>query len=143
MKTIIQALLFAGFAFFMVSCGSSQADQSKEDKKGTEYGNSRVEVLYFHSARRCPTCLKIEEVAEEFVKTAYTDQDVKFYSINFDEDENRSIAEKYNVTWSSLFIASGERFEDLTDLAFQVVKTDPSELTGRMKSVIDVYLSTE
>ncbi len=144
MKTMLKTLIIALVVISAASCGSSQtSDTNKADSLKTEYGNAKVEVFYFHATRRCPTCLKIEEVAKELINTAYAGQDVKFYSINFDEDENKTIAEKYNVTWSSLFISSGEKFEDLTDLAFQVVTSDPKKLTDRMKSTIDVYLHVE
>jgi len=143
MKTIFKSFTIISFMFLFIACGNSQSDQGKNDETPTEYGISKVEVYYFHTDRRCKTCLNIEEVAHNLIKSDYADQDVKFYSINFDKNENKSIAEKYNVTWSSLFVTSGEKFEDLTDLAFQVANSEPQKLSDRMKEVIDLYLNIE
>jgi thiol-disulfide isomerase/thioredoxin len=142
MKNLITTLIVAFIAITFTSCGNSQTSESEQsDTTKTEYGIAKAEVFYFHATRRCPTCLKIEEVAKEVVESEYKDKDVRFYSINFDEETNKEISEKFNVSWSSLFISSGEQFEDLTDLAFQVATSDPDKLKEKMRSVIDIYLN--
>lgn len=142
MKNLLTTLIIAFIAITFSSCGNSQTTESDQtDSSGTEYGIAKVEVFYFHATRRCPTCLKIEEVAKEVVETEYKDKDVRFYSINFDEESNKEISEKFNVSWSSLFISSGDQFEDLTDLAFQVATSDPDKLKEKIRSAIDIYLN--
>lgn len=143
MKNYIQTLFVAALALIIVSCGNSQTGDSPVPSDSTEYGIAKVDVLYFHAERRCPTCLKIEEVAKKVVETYYADKDVEFFVINFEEEANAEIVKKFNVVWSSLFISSGEKVEDLTDYAFQVVKSDENALIERMRSVIDVFLAEE
>jgi predicted membrane-bound dolichyl-phosphate-mannose-protein mannosyltransferase len=144
MKTMNRLLILAGIAFLIASCGNSQTNEVKADNAtATEYGAAKVEVYYFHATRRCQTCNKIEDVSKDFVNSNYKDADLKYYSINFEENQNKEIAKKYNVAWSSLYIASGDSYEDLTDLAFQVINTNPEQLTDRIKSIIDGYLNIE
>jgi hypothetical protein len=143
MKALLKTVLLICMVCLIAACGNSRTEEEKAGETPTEYGVSKVEVYYFHTDRRCKTCLNIEEVAQNLIKSDYSDQDVKFYSINFDNDENKAIAEKYNVTWSSLFVTSGEKFEDLTDLAFQVANSEPQKLSDKMKEVIDLYLNIE
>jgi len=139
----MKVFLLAAFAIVLFAfCGNNKTNENSTTET-TEYGIAKVEVFYFHATRRCPTCNKIEEVAKDFVLAQYAGQDVKFYSINFEEKQNTEIANKFNVTWSSLYIASGERVEDITDIAFQVVNANPEQLTEKMKSIIDMFLHTE
>ena len=138
----MKGLLLAVFAIVLFTfCGNNKSNESGKEE-ATEYGIAKVEVFYFHATRRCPTCNKIEEVAKDFVGSAYAGQDVKFYSINFEEKQNTEIANKFNVTWSSLYISSGDRVEDITDLAFQVVNANPEQLTEKIQSTIDLFLKT-
>jgi predicted membrane-bound dolichyl-phosphate-mannose-protein mannosyltransferase len=130
--------------FVFASCGnqSGESTSQSDDSNSIEYGIAPVEVYYFHATRRCPTCNKIEDVAKEFVLNNYQDSGVKFFSINFEESQNKDIADRFNVAWSSIFIVSGDKFEDLTDLAFQVINANPKQLTDKIQSVIDLYLET-
>lgn len=130
--------------FLLMACNNSSKNETgSESTEESVYGLAKVEVLYFHATRRCPTCNKIEEIARNVVLQDYSKSDVKFYAINFDEKENKKIADRYNISWSSLVITSGDKSEDITDLAFQVITTDPKQMTDRMKSIIDVYLDME
>ena len=67
-----------------------------------------VEVLYFHGKQRCATCIAIEkgtqEVMEKDLADAVRKGEVKFRTIDISREENEAVAEKYEVTWSSLFV---------------------------------------
>ncbi len=124
----------------IISCGGS--DKSKdESNENVVFGETKVEVYYFHGDRRCPNCNAIENVAKETVSELYkNNDDVKFFAINFDKKENKEVAKKYDIRMSSLVIASGDSFMDLTIDAFQYAMTDPDYLKGEIKDVIDDYL---
>lgn len=93
----------------------------------------RVEVLYFHGKQRCATCMAIEKNAKEAVEAQFADElkngTVVFKSIDISKAENEKIAEKYEVTWSSLFICKWkngkETHENLTEYAFANARTAP------------------
>lgn len=85
------------------SCGGtpkakSQATVVSEQK---EY----VEVLYFHGKKRCITCNAIERLSKEVVENDFKgNEKVIFKVIDISTTEGEEIANKYEVTWSSLFI---------------------------------------
>ena len=123
------------------SCGGSTENKTETTDKAAAYGETKVEVYYFHGDRRCPTCNAIEEVTKSFLDENYKgNTDVAFFVVNFDKEENKDIATKFEVSWSSLFIASGDKKLDLTIEAFQYAKSDPAMLTNEMKDIIDGFL---
>ena len=87
------------------SCGNSSGNITHEDNSKT--GNI-VEVLYFHGKQRCITCNAIESLTKELIEHEYEQQlkdgKIQFKSIDISTKEGEKIADKYEVTWSSLFI---------------------------------------
>ena len=92
-----------------------------------------VEILYFHGKQRCMTCRSIEQNTKELLDSKFQRQmkegKVVFRVIDISKKENAWIAEKYEVTWSSLFLVqhkSGkEKAENLTKFAFGHSRTQP------------------
>ena len=92
-----------------------------------------VEVLYFHGKQRCVTCRSIEQNTKELLKSKFQRQmkegKVVYRVIDISKTENAQIAEKYEVTWSSLFLVQHkkgkEKAENLTEFAFGHSRTQP------------------
>ena len=92
-----------------------------------------MEVLYFHGKQRCATCMAIEKNAKEAVEAQFADElkngTVVFKAIDISKAENEKIAEKYEVSWSSLFVCKWkngkETHENLTEYAFAKARTAP------------------
>jgi hypothetical protein len=92
-----------------------------------------VEVLYFHGKQRCVTCRSIEQNTKELVESKFQRQmkegKVVYRVIDISKKENARIAEKYEVTWSSLFLVQHkngkEKAENLTEFAFGHSRTQP------------------
>ncbi len=66
--------------------------------------------------------------------------DVKFRTIDISREENEAVAEKYEVTWSSLFVVKHkggvETVENLTELAFGNARKSPEVFkAGVVKTV--------
>ena len=111
----------------IISCGLTACSNNGTKKSASidveqtqpQEQKDRVEVLYFHSKQRCATCMAIEKNAKEEVEAEFAD-----------EPKNEAIAEKYEVTWSSLFIskwkAGKETYENLTEYAFANARTAPA-----------------
>jgi len=130
-------------AFALVSCGGSTDKKEIIDDTPIVFGEHKVEVYYFHGDRRCPGCNAIEKVSSEAVKDNFADNnDVAFFAINFDKKENKDIARKYEITWSSLVIVSGDKAIDLTLEAFQLASTNPDNLKKEILDVINTFLAT-
>ncbi len=133
------ALIILTSALF-IACGETKEKEEKSDET-IVFGETKVEVYYFHGDRRCPNCNAIERVAKNLVNEEYIDnEDVKFFVINFEKAENKEIAQKYNITWSSLVIASEEQSIDLTMEAFQYSMTNPDFLRNEINEVINDFL---
>lgn len=103
-----------------------------------------VEVLYFHGKQRCATCIAIEkgtqEVMEKDLADAVRKGEVKFRTIDISREENEAVAEKYEVTWSSLFVVKHkggvETVENLTEFAFGNARKSPEVFkAGVVKTV--------
>ena len=66
-------------------------------------------AYYFHTTRRCRTCLKIQAQAQEAVQTGFAEElkrgRLAWQPVNLEEPGNEHFAAEYKVTGSSLVIA--------------------------------------
>ena len=128
MKRVILLLTICLGVF---ACGNSNAKGNKTADKQAE--KDRVEVLYFHGKQRCATCMAIEKNAKAAVEAAFAEElkngTVVFRTIDISKAENEAIADKYDVTWSSLIVSKWkggkESKENLTEYAFANARTAP------------------
>jgi hypothetical protein len=108
----------------------------------------KLDVIYFHATRRCPTCLAIEENTRKTLDTYFSDQlkngTIKLTVINVDEDKNKAITEKYEATGSALFLTRNnngkENKNDLTDFAFSYARNNPDKFMADLKDKINELL---
>lgn len=95
-------------------------------------------VYYFHGARRCKTCLGIEDVTRSLLKEQYsTDKSIVFKSLDGEDEKNAALVERYQVAGSSLIVARGVKSEDLTTDAFQYALRDPDKLRRLLTTAIE------
>lgn len=84
-----------------ISCKHSQTKTWQANSK------AKLQVFYFHSTIRCPTCNAIEnitkKVLDESFKTEITNEIINFASFNIDRDENKALIEKYQISYTQLF----------------------------------------
>ena len=141
------ALLFLTFCMSLLACGNVYAQNNKA--VAADNSKNRIEILYFHGRQRCATCLAIEKNTKEALETQFANElkngTVVFKTIDISKAANKKIAEKYEVTWSSLFICKWENgkesYENLTEYAFANARTAPDTfktgLIERIKKLID------
>lgn len=133
MKKIILAV---AVCLGLTACGGNATKMDnavKVEQLQPQETKDRVEVLYFHGKQRCATCMAIEKNAKEAIETQFADElkngTVVFKTIDISKAENEKIAEKYEVSWSSLFISKWvdgkETYENLTEYAFANARTSP------------------
>lgn len=116
-------LLMSVICLTFIACGNGTA---RDGKKGLVPEKDCVEVLSFHGKQRCATCLAIEKYTKEVLESEFAEElrngTVVFRTIDISEKENEKIADKYEVTWSSLFICrwkdGKEKYENMTEFAF-------------------------
>lgn len=138
-------LLFAAAAAF-VACGQGPAGKTAADRPQDDY----VEVLCFHGAKRCVTCMAIETGVKEVLETDFAGQigagEVRFRIIDVAKPENGALADKYEVAWSALLLNKWrdgkETVTDLTRFAFANARTNPerfkAELCAEIRKQLDM-----
>lgn len=126
-----RTLLLMMVSLMLLVCG--EKSNALNVKKQSGHVKNFVEVLYFHSKQRCMTCRSIEQNTQELLKANFSRQlkegKVVYRVIDISKRENARMAEKYEVTWSSLFIVQHkggkEMVENLTEFAFGHSHTRP------------------
>lgn len=133
------------------ACGSNDAKKDSTtnvEQTQLQETKDRVEILYFHGKQRCATCMAIEKNAKEVIEAQFAEEikngTVVFKTIDISQPENGMIVEKYEVTWSSLFISKwkdGEEvYENLTKYAFANARNNPDAFKNEISSKIRTAL---
>lgn len=130
----------------LTSCGNNQNANADNTTKSAQ--KDVIEVLYFHGKQRCVTCNAIEKLTSEVVETYFAQQvkggKIIFKVIDISTKEGEKIADKYEVTWSSLYINKWEEGEEtrnnMTDFGFSYAKSSPDVFKAGIKKKIDELL---
>lgn len=112
----------------LMSCGSGENTASA---KSTQ--KDRVEVIYFHGKQRCATCMAIEKNTREVINSLFAKElkngKVVFKIVDISTPEGEKIADRYEVTWSSLFVnkwkGGKETRNNMTEFAFGNARKNP------------------
>jgi hypothetical protein len=144
MKTI-EIFTVLAISLVLASCNS----QNKSKDNSLDQFISKIEVLDFHSTRRCMTCNAIEAntkyTLNKYFSKELKEDKITFQVINVDEKENESIAEKFEASGTSLFlnvIKNGKETQiNLTDFAF-MKGNDQEAFSKDLKTKIDTELKT-
>lgn len=112
----------------LVSCGSGENTATAKSPE-----KDRVEVVYFHGKQRCATCMAIEKNTKEVINTLFANElkngAVVFRSVDISTPEGEKIADRYEVTWSSLFVNKWENGKEtrnnLTEFGFGNARSNP------------------
>jgi len=109
---------------------------------------TRLKIIYFHSERRCPTCLSIEENTKKTLNTYFAGQlkdgSITFQILNVEDDKNLKLVEKYEAEGSSLFltkvIGAKETTTDFTNFAFSYSRNQAEKFISGLKAEIEKNL---
>lgn len=123
-----QFLMIFTLLIGLVSCCS---DENTANAKSPT--SNRVEVIYFHGKQRCATCKAIEKNTRDVINSRFANElkkgKVIFKIVDISTQDGEKIANKYEVTWSSLFVnkwhGGKETRNDLTDYAFGNARKNP------------------
>lgn len=108
----------------------------------------KLKIIYFHSERRCPTCISIEDNTKKTLNTYFAKElkegIIVFQSINADEKKNQKLVEKYEADGSSLYLTkidgSSEKTTDFTNFAFSYSRNQPEKFIAGLKAEIEKNL---
>lgn len=135
MKHIVLLFILA-FTLFSCKDDTSKKTQTTVETKQTDC----VEILYFHGKKRCVSCNAIERLTKELVDSLNNDK-ILMKVIDISQKENEIIADKYEITWSSLVLDCNGKVENLTDMGFNYAKNQPElfkqKLLERLTKILE------
>lgn len=106
----------------------------------------KLDVYYFHSQRRCPTCLAIEKetrrVLEDSFKAEMDAGVLKLTVLNLEKAESQPLSKKFEIWGSSLLLvdAQGQK-TDLSPMAFASARKQPEQFREQLAAAIRQQLS--
>ncbi len=146
MKRIIFVFIAAIVAsMVMVACnGTNASNETSTIEVKVPNSDCKVEVIYFHGKQRCMTCMSIEKETRFLMEGELAEQvksgKVKMRVVDFSTIEGKTIAKKYKVTFSSLFVVTNpgqhEKSEDLTRFAFANARSNPEVFRKEVKAKV-------
>lgn len=103
-----------------------------------------VEVLYFHGKQRCVTCRAIEKLTKEVINTDFAELvksgEVRFKEIDISTPDGERLADKYRVSWSSLYVnkwkEGKEECTNMTSFGFRNAKNKAEMFKKGLKKKI-------
>ena len=133
------------YLLFAVLCLFTGISTAFSQKVNTQ---DYVEIVYFHGKQRCITCRAIEKYAKEVVEQDFAKElkqdKVRFKVIDISTPEGETIADKYEVSWSAIFInkiSNGkETKNNMTDFGFSYAKNSPQTFKKGIKEKIEELL---
>ncbi|PKP21862.1 MAG: hypothetical protein CVU04_00640 [Bacteroidetes bacterium HGW-Bacteroidetes-20] len=134
------------------SCTSKDKKESTTDPntvETTKSENLKLQVYYFFSAHRCPTCNSIEENVKNVLSSQFANEikegKIAVSYLNIEEKANKAIVEKLQVYGSSLFLIQYKNKEeiihDLTEYAFTYSRKQPKVFTQGIADTIKSYIN--
>ena len=133
----MKRFLFLTIACLFSICGMAQIA-----------ADTYVEVLYFHGKQRCVTCKAIEKYTKEVVNADLAELvkngKLRFKEIDISTPEGEKLAEKYCVSWSSLYVNKWkngkEERNDMTRFGFQNARSNTTVFKKELKQKINRLL---
>jgi hypothetical protein len=147
-KVIIGFIIGVGIlaTLVVVSSGSPKSSEVVADNQKNQ-SIEKVEVFLFHATQRCPTCIRIGQLAKATVEERFSEQlksgKIDFKEINIDLPENRALAEKFKAAGSSLFINTiGNSQDDIKEdyTVWQLASGDATKFKDYLSEKINTIL---
>lgn len=99
-------LLIIMIAGMLCNCGSHTPEATLPSDTSSIMADS-VEIIYFHRAQRCYSCIYAEQGTRYTMETYFRDElasgKLIFKVVNIEDKKNATIAKKYGAFTSSLF----------------------------------------
>lgn len=106
---------------------------------------TKLQIIYFHAERRCPTCISIEDNTKKALNTYFAQQlkdgTISFKVLNVEDAKNLKLVEKYQAEGSGLFLThlvnKKEATTDFTNFAFSYSRNEPGKFISGLKAEIE------
>lgn len=138
----MKKMLYTFVACLILSACGQTAQNNSQGETLSVIDDDKVQVYYFHGKQRCVTCLTVEEITEGTMQGVFGENsEVQYHAVDFTERENASLTEKYEIVFSSLVIARGESFTDITNDAFAMAVGNPEGLKALIEQEVNGFLN--
>lgn len=132
----MKRITFLSFFIFLMSSFLCGAQTQKKENTGSA---NQVEAYYFHNTSRCVTCKTVEAEAKADLQNLYGNQ-VTFKALNLEDDANKAIAEKLEVSGQTLLLVKGTKKINITNEGFMYARTNPAKFKKIIKEKVDGLL---
>ena len=141
MKQMNHLLILLALIIGLTGCGADAQKNEDTAKDG-------VELIYFHGKQRCATCQAIENETQALIDSQFADEvksgKVRYRVVDITKAENEALADKYEITWSSLVLVNfndgKEKAENLTQFAFANARKNPAQFKKELAEKINQML---
>ena len=135
---IISAIIAISISIISFTLSDEKTNVIKEKINIT---TNNINVYYFHNSRRCTTCMAVEKVTKESLNELYPEMmkngKIIFQSIDIEQENNKSLVEKYQISGQTLLIISKSNKINLTNDAFMYARNNPEKLKSKIKITVD------
>ncbi|MBO5729394.1 MAG: thioredoxin [Paludibacteraceae bacterium] len=133
----------------LISC--SEPNKNTTHEQTPHISKAHIEVLYFYGNQRCITCRAIEQLTNEVINSHFSqqlsDSTILLRHIDFSSPEGAPIADKYEVSWSSLFVNNvydnHEEINNLTQFAFANARKNPDKFKQGLIDQINILIANQ
>jgi len=132
----MKRITFLSFLIFLMSSFLCGAQTQKKENVGSA---NQVEAYYFHNTSRCVTCKTVEAEAKADLQNLYGNQ-VTFKALNLEDDANKAIAEKLEISGQTLLLVKGTKKINITNEGFMYARTNPAKFKKIIKEKVDGLL---
>jgi hypothetical protein len=109
---------------------------------------AKLQIIYFHAERRCPTCISIEDNTKKTLNTYFAKQlkdgTITLQVLNVEEKKNQKMVGKYKAEGSALFLTSIDgkngKTTDFTNFAFSYSRNQAEKFIAGLKAEIEKNL---
>ena len=140
MKNLFIILALIVFSISSIAFKSAH-NQDYTDIAKNQFESKKVQVYYFHNARRCATCQAVEDVTKKSLKELYPEKikmgQIIFKSIDIEEKSNQTLVKKYKIAGQTLLFVSNSKKVNLTNDAFMYARNNPDKLKGKIQKTLE------
>lgn len=119
----------------------------RQNRAGLEEPETKAElnVYYFHLTTRCEACNAIEANTANVLDTHFKNQmeygTIFYRSVNIDSRENRALAKKYQISYTSLLLVRADgTITDFTIDAMNYALMNPVKFRDMLRAEIEKNL---
>ncbi len=130
----MKKIILFSFTLIVLNALIGNAQAVKKETKGG--ATAKVEAYYFHLTSRCVTCKAVEAEAKKNLESLYG-ENVTFQSINLEDNTNKLITDKLQISGQTLLIVKGDHQINLTNEGFMYARNNPEKFKSIIKEKVD------